>query len=169
LEAQTESAEETRGPEALPTVEELVAERDGLVDALQRSVAEFQNYRRRVDSERLRLRELATQDVITSLLPLIDDLQRALSVMPPAERESGLGGGISAIERKFLGLLERNGVQPVGAIGEKFDPAMHEAVATDDSGVQTHIVEVFQTGYRQGDTIIRPAIVKVGKETEFNA
>ena len=151
------------------TVESLVAERDGLIDQLQRSVAEFQNYRRRVDQDRFRLRETATQDIIRAILPIVDDLQRAIGVMPDEQRNSGLGEGITAIERKFRAVLERSGVTPIGNIGEPFDPAYHEAVATDESGQQSHIVEVFQTGYRQGDSVLRPAMVKVGAETTFNA
>lgn len=151
------------------TIESLAAERDQLVDQLQRSVAEFQNYRRRVDQDRARLREIATSDVIRSILPLVDDLQRALSAIPPEQSESGLVGGISAIERKFAAILERYGVTPVGVVGEKFDPAVHEAVSTDESGEQTHIAEVYQTGYKQGESVLRPAMVKVGGETVFNA
>lgn len=151
------------------TIDSLRAERDGLVDQLQRSVAEFQNYRRRVEADRFRLKELATQDVIKAILPLVDDLQRAISVMAEDQRTSGVGEGIVAIERKFLSTLERSNVSPVGAAGDLFDPAFHEAVATDESGEQTHIVEVYQTGYRQGDSVLRPAMVKVGAATEFNA
>ncbi len=151
------------------SLEAVLAERDGLIDQLQRSVAEFQNYRRRVDQERFRLRETATQDVIRAILPIVDDLQRAIGVMPDEQRSSGLGEGIIAIERKFLGVLERSNVTPIGAIGEAFDPAFHEAVSTDESGQQTHVVEVYQTGYRQGDSVLRPAMVKVGAEATFNA
>ena len=76
---------------------------------------------------------------------------------------------MGAIERKFLNILERNGVTPVGAVGEPFDPAFHEAVATDESGDRSHIVEVYQTGYRQGDFALRRAMVKVGAEPKFQA
>ena len=151
------------------TIESLSAERDQLIDQLQRSVADYQNYRRRTEQDRLRIREFATKDVLTSVLPILDDLQRALGAIPPDDRTTGIGAGVSAIERKFLGVLERNGVQPVGAIGDPFDPALHEAVATDDSGDQSTIVEVYQTGYRLGDTVLRPAMVKVGGEPRFNA
>jgi molecular chaperone GrpE len=172
LDTQEEMIEELEAAEVADqelSIESLAAERDQLVDQLQRSVAEFQNYRRRQDADRLRLREIATQDVMRSVLPLVDDLQRAIAAIPEADRETGLAAGITAIERKFLGILERNGVTPVGGVGESFDPALHEAVATDESGVQTHIVEVYQTGYRQGDIVLRPAMVKVGQETIFNA
>ena len=151
------------------SIETVAAERDALLDQLQRSVAEFQNYRRRVDQERFRLKESATQDIIRAILPIVDDLQRAIAVMPDDQRSSGLGEGITAIERKFLGVLERSHVTPVGVVGEAFDPAIHEAVSTDESGTQTHIVEVYQTGYRLGDSVLRPAMVKVGAEATFNA
>jgi molecular chaperone GrpE len=151
------------------TIESLSAERDQLIEQLQRSVAEFQNFRRRTEHDRYKLREFASKDVLTSVLPLVDDLQRAIAAIPPDDRTTGIGAGVSAIERKFLGILERNGVTPVGVVGDSFDPALHEAVATDESGEQTTIVEVYQTGYRLGETVLRPAMVKVGGEPRFDA
>lgn len=152
-----------------PTLESLTAERDQLIDQLQRSVAEFQNYRRRVDQDRLRMKAIAAQDVMLAILPLIDDLHRAIANIPEDERLAGLVDGLNAIERKFLGVLERNGVTPVGEIGDPFDPAFHEAVATEESGDRSHIVEVYQVGYRQGDSSLRPAMVKVGSAPTFQA
>ena len=172
MEAENETGEEAEDLEEAavqPDLEEVLAERDQLIDQLQRSVAEFQNYRRRNEADRFRLKEIASQEIIRSILPIMDDLQRALATVPDDQKESALVSGISAIERKFAGVLERNGVSAVGAIGDEFDPARHEAVATDESGAQTHIVEIYQTGYRQGDTTLRPAMVKVGLETVFNA
>jgi molecular chaperone GrpE len=160
------TAEETA---AGPTVEDLIIERDRLMDQLQRSVAEFQNYRRRSDQDRMKMKQIATHEVIQSVLPLLDDLGRAIANMPEEQRGSGLAEGLSAIERKFLGILERYGVHPVGGVGETFDPAFHEAVAADESGDRSVIVEVYQTGYRQGDSVLRPAMVKVGAPVEFNA
>lgn len=165
VDLETASVEE----DSEPTIEALTAERDQLVDQLQRSVADFQNYRRRTEQERFRIREFATKEVLTSVLPLVDDLQRAIAAIPPDDRDTGIGAGISAIERKFAAILERNGVTPVGAVGDAFDPALHEAVAADDSGGQSIIVEVYQTGYRQGETVLRPAMVKVGSESRFDA
>ena len=160
--------EEGTSPEQ-PTIESLTAERDQLVDQLQRSVAEFRNYRRRTDEQRAELRLHATRDVMLSIVPLIDDLNRAMASIPEDDRLDGLRGGLEAIERKFLNVLKRNGVSPVGAVGDAFDPAFHEAVATDDSGERSHIVEVYQTGYRQGDSSLRPAMVKVGAEPKLQA
>ena len=171
LEQQTDVVEEQAEPVApeAPTIESISAERDKLLDQLQRSVAEFQNFRRRTEQDRMRMKEFATQDVMRSVLPLIDDIHRAIANIPDDDRLSGLEEGLNAIERKFLAVLERYGVSPVGSMGDRFDPALHEAVATDDSGDRTFIVEVYQTGYRQGDTVLRPAMVKVGEETTFQA
>src|SRR6185503_18892609 len=101
-----------------PTIESLTAERDQLVDQLQRSVAEFRNYRRRTDEQRSELRAHATRDVMLSIVPLIDDLNRAKASIPEDDRLDGLRGGLDAIERKFLNVLERNSVSPVGAVGD---------------------------------------------------
>ncbi len=172
LEGATEHVEldeATPGENGEVTIESLTAERDQLIEQLQRSVADYQNFRRRTEQERFRVREFATKDVLTSVLPLVDDLQRAIAAIPPDDRDTGIGAGVSAIERKFMAILERNGVSPVGAVGDAFDPALHEAVATDESGGQTAVVEVYQTGYRQGETVLRPAMVKVGSEPQFNA
>jgi molecular chaperone GrpE len=172
LEGATEHVEldeATPGENGEVTIESLTAERDQLIEQLQRSVADFQNFRRRTEQERFRVREFATKEVLTSVLPLVDDLQRAIAAIPPDDRDTGIGAGVSAIERKFMAILERNGVSPVGAVGDAFDPALHEAVATDESGGQTTVVEVYQTGYRQGETVLRPAMVKVGSEPQFNA
>jgi molecular chaperone GrpE len=161
--------ESVDGQASAASVEELAAERDALMDQLQRSVAEFQNFRRRTEQDRLKMRQLATHDVMQSILPLLDDLSRAIANIPDEQLNSGLGEGLKAIERKFLGILERNGVAPVGAVGEPFDPAFHEAVAADESGDRSVIVEVYQTGYRHGDSVLRPAMVKVGGPVTFNA
>jgi molecular chaperone GrpE len=173
LEQQTDvvgsQEQETESSSNGATIESLAAERDQLVDQLKRSVAEFQNYRRRNEQDRLRMREIATQDVIRSIIPLIDDLHRAIANIPDDERLTGLSEGLSAIERKFMGVLERNGVASYGAIGDAFDPALHEAVATDETGDRTTVVEVYQIGYRQGDLVLRPAMVKVGGEVKFDA
>jgi molecular chaperone GrpE len=159
--------EETTPDEA--TIESLTVERDQLIDQLQRSVAEFQNYRRRIEQDRARMREIATRDVLLAILPPIDDLDRAIRNIPDEDQLDGIREGLLAIERKFFNVLERNGVTPVGRAGDEFDPAFHEAVAADESGERSHIVEVYQTGYRQGDAALRPAMVKVGGKPTYQA
>lgn len=147
----------------------LTAERDGLFDQLQRSVAEFANYRRRVEQERLRAREVATRGILQQLLPIMDDLHRALANVPEDQAQTSWVQGVQFIEKKLTALLEREGVTAIDAVGQPFDPASHEAVATEEGSSQNVVVEVYQTGYRLGDQTLRPAMVKVGDKPEFQA
>lgn len=143
----------------------IAAERDNYLDQLQRTLAEFANYRRRVDQERIQARELATRDLLRQLVPILDDLQRALGSTPEDDRETAWVQGVQLIERKLVSLLEREGVTPIDAVGQPFDPALHEAVASDPgSGGQT-VVEVYQPGYRHRNNLLRPAMVRVGDST----
>lgn len=140
----------------------LAAERDNYLDQLQRTLADFANFRRRVDQERIQARELATRDLLRQLVPIMDDLQRALGSIPEDDRETPWVQGVQLIERKLGSLLEREGVTPIDAVGQPFDPALHEAVASDPgSGGQT-VVEVYQAGYRHRNNLLRPAMVRIG-------
>jgi len=147
----------------------LQAERDSYLDQLQRSVAEFANYRRRVEQERIRARELATRGIVTQLLPLMDDLKRALVNVPPDQAETSWVQGVQFIERKMAALFEREGVVTIDPVGQPFDPALHEAVATEGGSTQNIVVEVYQSGYKQGEQVLRPAMVKVGDQPEIQA
>jgi molecular chaperone GrpE len=150
-------------------VARLTAERDEFLDQLQRSRAEFANFRRRTEQERAALRQVANQALLVQILPAYDDLQRALAAVPADQRESPLAQGVALIERKFWNALERAGVSPIAAEGEPFDPAQHEAVemaASGDGAPADTVVAVYQTGYRLGDALLRPAMVKVGPRAE---
>lgn len=164
--ATEQTAQNVNAPDELEAV---IAERDGLLDQLQRSVAEFANYRRRVENERVRARELATRGILTQLLPLMDDLQRAMANVPAGHAESSWVQGVQFIEKKLEALLEREGVEPIEANGIPFDPAVHEAVATVDGSTHNIVVEVYQTGYKQGEHVLRPAMVKVGDTPAYQA
>jgi molecular chaperone GrpE len=166
---ENERAEELDGADGEIDLAQVLAERDGYLDQLQRSVAEFANYRRRVESERARARELATRGILTQVLPLVDDLQRALAAVPAESAGASWVQGVQLIERKLAGILEREGVAPINETGQPFDPAFHEAVATEPGSTQNIVVEVYQTGYRQGDQVLRPAMVKVGDAPTMNA
>ncbi len=165
---QTESAaaqkESSNGAatEATPDLATVIAERDSYLDQLKRSLAEFANYRRRVDQERALARELSTRDLLRALVPIIDDFERALAAVPEDLREHPWVEGIRLIERKLQALLEREGVTPVEALGKPFDPGLHEAVATEPGSTQNIVVEVYQKGYLHGQHLLRPAMVKVG-------
>jgi molecular chaperone GrpE len=168
----TEPTNGVAGEEDVPQVSELesvMAERDGYLDQLQRTLAEFANYRRRVDQERVQAREFASRDLLRQLVPVLDDLQRALGSIADDQKETSWVQGVQMIERKLGGLLEREGVTPIDAVGQPFDPAIHEAVASDPgSGGQT-VVEVYQAGYRHKNNILRPAMVRVGDKTVMDA
>lgn len=167
----TAAAGETRAngaaaDEATPDLATIAAERDEYLDQLQRSRAEFVNYRRRTEQERAQARELANRSLLAQLLPVVDDFARAVESIPAEQRETSWVQGISLIERKLWGVLERQGVSIVEALGQPFDPAEHEAIASDEGSGADTVVEVFQPGYRLGATLLRPAIVKVGAKSE---
>lgn len=143
-------------------VEAIAAERDRYLDQLQRTLADFANYRKRIDQERILARQLATRDLLQALVPIIDDFERALAAVPEAQRATPWVEGVELIERKLAALLDREGVAKVDALGQPFDPALHEAVATDPDNHDNVVVEVYQQGYQQGKHLLRPAMVKVG-------
>lgn len=163
----------------------IIQERDDYLDQLQRSRAEFANFRRRNDQERAMLRQLVSRDVLAQFLPVIDDLDRALATIPEQERGSGWVKGVTLIQSKLNGTVERLGVTKIDAVGKPFDPALHEAVSTEPGSSGSTVVEVYQSGYQLGDMLVRPAMVKTGdanaagvnqvtdtpedQETSFNA
>lgn len=144
----------------------LSAERDDYLDQLQRSRAEFINYRRRTEQERAMIRNVVTRDVLAQFLPVMDDFHRALEAIPAEEREQGWEKGIELIASKLRGVLDRAGVKEIDALHQPFDPSMHEAVATEPGSRGSHVVEVYQTGYTLGDNLMRPAMVKTGDLAE---
>ena len=155
---QAEVQPETTGDE----LETVKAERDQYLDQLQRSLAEFANYRRRVDHERSQARKIATRDLLSDVVGIADDFNRALDAVPADNTGEPWLTGVSLIERKLTALLEREGVTPVEALGQPFDPSKHEAVAVDPGSSGSTVTEVFQNGYWHGDLLLRPAMVKVG-------
>jgi molecular chaperone GrpE len=145
-----------------PELAAVMAERDEYLDQLQRSRAEFANYRRRTEREREQVREIANQYLLAQLLPAFDDLQRALKALPEDQRETPLAQGVQLVERKFWNVLERAGVTPIEAIGQPFDPSLHEAVDAVPGSAADTVLDVYQPGYRLGQSLLRPAMVKVG-------
>jgi molecular chaperone GrpE len=136
------------------------------LDALQRERASFINYRRRVEQERAETYQYATTSLIKKLLPVLDDFDRALGAIPEKERKSNKWiEGVELIDKKLHSIMEQEGVEAIEALGQPFDPNVHEAVAFDDNSeggdnVDT-VSEVFANGYKLHDRVIRPAIVKV--------
>jgi molecular chaperone GrpE len=125
---------------------------------LQRLQAEYANYRRRVERDREVIRETAVANVLTNLLPVLDDIGRA--------REHGeLEGGFKSVGEALEATVEKLGLERFGTAGDPFDPTVHEALthAHSDEVTEATAVEVFQPGYRIGDRVVRPARVAVAE------
>lgn len=135
------------------------------LEALQRERAAFINFRRRTEQEKSETVQYATASLLKKLLPVMDDFDRALAAIPEEERKNNKWvSGVELIARKLHTVLEQEGIEPIEAQGQPFDPNLHEAVAFEDSGEGTSqdtVSEVFSKGYKLRDRILRPAMVKV--------
>jgi molecular chaperone GrpE len=131
----------------------------------QRAAADYQNFKRRVEDERSEVARFANAALVINLLPLIDDLDRALHNVDAHLAGLTWVDGIRLIHRKFQAVLEMTGVEEIQADGQTFDPSMHEAVS-QGPGEENKVIAVVQKGYKLGDRVIRPAMVVVGKGEE---
>jgi molecular chaperone GrpE len=173
---EAETEERTGGPdtaELIATRAELKrveAENAELKDRLARRQADFDNYRKRVERERTETYNRVVADVAAKLLPVLDNLKRALETEASVEASESdefrhFLSGVDLIYKQLNGVLDALGVKPIAAVGEQFDPHVHEAVvteATDDYEPDT-VMQELVVGYRLGDKLIRPALVKVAK------
>jgi molecular chaperone GrpE len=155
----------TGGNEPDP-LDDLRKEKDALQDRLLRTAAEFDNYRKRMERERRELSEYVASDVLTELLPIVDNLERALqasSTQPGAD--DAFKKGVELIHKQMLDLLKKRGVTPIEALGADFDPNVHQAVIQEASSGhrEGEVMQELQRGYRIGDRLLRPAMVKVAK------
>jgi molecular chaperone GrpE len=138
----------------------LVAERDEAVDRWKRTAADFDNFRKRVAREREELVTLANERLVKELLPILDDLERAL-VAAAEHEEARLEEGVRLVHRALESLLERNGVKEIDTTGA-FDPHVHEALLAQPSEAdEGSVIDVVQKGYTLGDRVVRPARVVV--------
>jgi molecular chaperone GrpE len=128
----------------------------------QRSQADFVNYRQRTEQEKGEIIEFANSALISNLLPIMDDLERAFASVPAELDESNWTEGIKLIYNKFKATLEAQGLTEIKARGEPFDPRLHEAVMQRE-GEDGIVVEETQKGYRFKEKVIRPSLVIVGK------
>ena len=142
---------------------ELTRQRDDYYDRLLRKTAEFDNYRKRTDRERQQLADAAAADLLKDLLPLLDDLERALK--SDTSDGSAIRRGVELIHKQLLETLRKRGVTPIEALGQDFDPHFHNAVTYEsaDGRREGEVVEEFARGYMLGDRLLRPAMVKVAK------
>ena len=130
---------------------------------LQRTAAEFQNYRRRTTEEREREAGLAGEHLLKKVLAIADDFDRAIDLLPAEFAGNTWVEGITAIDRKLRGLLDSEGVRPIEAVGRPFDPREHEAIANvpGTGRPDGEVVVELQRGYRLRDRVLRPALVAV--------
>jgi molecular chaperone GrpE len=144
------------------------AENAELKDLIARRQADFENYRKRVERERSETYNRVVADVAAKLLPVVDNLKRALDAEASVEAAESdefrhFLSGVDLINKQLNGLLDALGVKPVAAVGEQFNPHIHEAVVTEptDDYAPDTVMQELVTGYRLGDKLIRPALVKV--------
>ena len=140
-------------------------ERNELRDRLLRVTADFDNFRKRTERERRDLSDAVAGDIITDILPAVDDLERALAIPAGGEGGEAYRRGVELIHRRLLDTLRKRGVEPIESIGADFDPNWHEAVAHDpaDGRRDGEITAELRRGYRIGQRLLRPAQVKVAK------
>jgi molecular chaperone GrpE len=127
----------------------------------QRAQADFVNYKRRSEQEKEELSQFAKSVLILNLLPVLDDMERALASIPSDIAELSWVEGIKLIERKLRGILETEGLSPIKAIGKSFDPYLHEAIR-QEKGEEGIVIEEVQKGYEFRNRVIRPSKVVVG-------
>ena len=161
-------------------------EKQALQDRLLRTAAEFDNYRKRIDRERRELSEYAAADLLSDLLPVIDDLERALqasaqfSTQASTQASGQAAGqtaptgdtdpyrqGVELILRQMIDILRKRGVKPIDAAGADFDPNFHQAVMHEVSSEhrEGEVMQDLRRGYMLGERLLRPAMVKVAKSS----
>lgn len=163
-EAETETAEETpeaekEGAKPDPKDEKI---RD-LNDRLLRQMAEFENFRRRTEKEKSMMFDSGASSVIEKILPILDNFERAMATVTEEQKADPFVGGMEKIYKQMLTTLEQIGVTPIEAIGQEFDPQLHNAVMhiEDESLGENVVADEFQKGYKYHDMVVRHSMVKV--------
>ncbi len=170
-----EAAEEAAPPEEVSPEERLQAleaeleaaraQAEEYLDQWRRTAAEFANYRKRLEREQAEFIKQANAALIAKLLPVLDDFDLAFEHLPEEVAESAWVEGFALIRRKLHAILEQEGVTPIEAVGQPFDPTLHEAVSHEESEeVESgHVIAEVRKGYRLGDRVLRPALVRVAR------
>jgi molecular chaperone GrpE len=135
------------------------------LDGWQRAQAEFSNYKKRQETERAQMAQLAGMGLLRKLLPVADDFERALTTLPDNLSRLSWCEGILLIKHKLGAILESEGVKPIETAGKAFDPLYHEAVTYEEAAgyADGQIVGEVQRGYMMGERVLRPALVRVAK------
>jgi molecular chaperone GrpE len=144
---------------------ELQRQRDEYYDLLLRKSAEFDNFRKRTERDRQMVSDSAAASMIEELLPLMDDLERALKADAGVEGGDAYRRGVELIHQQLGEILRKRGARPIEALGADFDPHYHQAVSYEpaEGRREGEIIEEFRRGYMLGDRLLRPSMVKVAK------
>jgi molecular chaperone GrpE len=145
--------------------QDLQRQRDEYYDLLLRTTAEFENFRKRTERERQSFADATAADVMQDLLPIVDNLERALSADPGPAGSDSYRRGVELIHQQLLDLLRKRGVQPIEAVGTDFDPHYHEAVLYEPAQGRREgeVIDELRRGYKLGDRLLRASMVKVAK------
>jgi molecular chaperone GrpE len=165
------AAEEVDEPTVLRReLEEQKAKAAEYLDGWQRARAEFANYKKRIEKEQEDMIQFANGAFITKLLPVMDDFERAFQTLPPNLMGMTWLEGIVLIQRKLQILFEQEGVAVIETEGQFFDPALHQAVTHEESEEheEGQIIGEVQRGYKMGDKVLRPSLVRVAKKVSDN-
>ncbi len=136
---------------------------DELTDRLTRQMAEFDNFRKRTEKEKAQMYEIGAKDIIEKILPVVDNFERGLTSVPEEERSTPFVEGMEKIYKQLMTTLEGIGVKQIEAVGQEFNPDLHNAVMhVDDEELGENIIaEEFQKGYTYRDSVVRHSMVKV--------
>ena len=139
------------------------AQIEDLTDRLKRSMAEFDNFRKRTDKEKSAMYEIGAKDVIEKILPVVDNFERGLSAIPDDAKGTPFADGMEKIYKQLIKTLDDLGVKPIEAVGKEFDPNFHNAVmhVEDESLGENIVAEELQKGYMYRETVIRHSMVQV--------
>ncbi|MCI8576881.1 MAG: nucleotide exchange factor GrpE [Lachnospiraceae bacterium] len=139
------------------------AQIEELQDKLKRQIAEFDNFRKRTDKEKSAMYEIGARDIIEKILPVLDNFERGLAAVPEDVKDSSFADGVAMIYKQFVKTLEDAGVEAIEAVGQQFDPNLHNAVMhiDDDAYGENEISQELQKGYKYRGTVVRHSMVQV--------
>ena len=126
-------------------------------------MAEFDNFRKRTEKEKTAMYEIGAKDIVEKLLPVVDNFERGFQSVAEEDKEDAFVTGMEMVYKQLMTMLEGVGVKPIEAVGQEFNPDLHNAVmhVEDETKGENEIVEVFQKGFKLGEKVIRFAMVKV--------
>lgn len=162
--AEPQAGGETASPsieELQKALEEMRAKADGYLNNWRRAQADMENLRKRTDQEKQETTLWAGSNVLSAIVPVIDDFSRALDSIDPAMKKEKWFEGLSLVYKKLITTLEAQGLSAIPTVGQPFDPKLHDAVMKVD-GEEGKVITELQKGYKLRDRVLRPAFVAVG-------